>query len=134
MPALRPALLLSLLPTLCPSVAVAGSAPAAGSPLPARWLAEFRAAPQHGAGAALEDSDILAEISSRFRGDPRLEESAIDVRCHEGAVSLEGSALSAEARQAAEEIVTQVEGVTRVKNRISVPADGQLVYPPASQR
>lgn len=140
MPALRlaaSAAFLAALPAflvLAPALASAASEAAEAAPLAARWLAEYRTSPPHGTGAALEDSDILAEINSRFRGDPRLEESAIDIRCHEGAVSLEGNALTAEARQAAEEIVTQVDGVTRVDNRISVPADGRLLYPPRPPR
>ncbi|MCC2636444.1 MAG: hypothetical protein K0Q68_163 [Moraxellaceae bacterium] len=85
-------------------------------------LAERHTLPSRGAGAASDDSVIVAEIKSRIAGDPRMESTDIRVDSVNGTVVLTGSTSSDEARQAAEEIALQVEGVTRVENRLSSPS------------
>lgn len=129
LPRLPLSLLLSTLAV--PSLVLAGTSrpgPAA-APVPdtpvhapsALRLAEGAAQPGHGAGAARDDQTIVAEITSRMTGDPRLEGSAVTVTSHQGSVVLGGKVDKDEARQAAEEIALQVEGVTQVDNRIQSP-------------
>lgn len=96
-----------------------------GLPTPIRAapvLAERHTLPSRGAGAASDDSVIIAEIKSRIAGDPRMESTDIRVDSVNGTVVLTGSTSSDEARQAAEEIALQVEGVTRVENQLSAPS------------
>ncbi|HEX4870242.1 MAG TPA: BON domain-containing protein [Moraxellaceae bacterium] len=118
-------LLLSVL--AAPALATApDTAPRADTPPPAHApyalrLAEGAAPAGRGAGAAIEDDAIIAEINSRMAGDPRLDGTSITVTAHQGSVVLSGKVDKDEARQAAEEIALQVEGVTQVDNRIDSP-------------
>ncbi len=90
-------------------------------------LAESNTLPSRGAGAASDDSVIVAEIKRRLQGDPRMESTDIQVDSVNGAVILTGSTSSPEARQAAEEIALKVEGVTRVDNRLSSPSSANTI-------
>lgn len=90
-------------------------------------LAESNTLPSRGAGAASDDSFIVAEIKSRLKGDPRMESTDIQVDSVNGTVILTGSTSSDEARQAAEEIALQVKGVSRVENRLSSPSSTNTI-------
>lgn len=123
----RPTLPLLLSAMAAPALAATPTAaPRADAPPPAHApstlrLAEGAAPAGRGAGAAIEDDAIVAEINSRMAGDPRLDGAAITVTAHQGSVVLSGKVSKDEARQAAEEIALQVEGVTQVDNRIQSP-------------
>lgn len=90
-------------------------------------LAESNTRPSRGTGAASDDSVIIAEVKSRLEGDPRMESTDIRVDSVNGTVILTGSTSSDEARQAAEEIALQVEGVTRVENHLSSPSSANTI-------
>lgn len=131
-----PALLGMLTATLAapmPAAAAdaAGATPPAGpataSPHAPRTLAEGNTRPGHGTGAATTDRRITEEIMSRLAGDERLKEADIHVETSNGSVTLSGRSPTDEGRQAAEEVAQQVEGVTRVDNRISSPSSATTV-------
>lgn len=120
-----------LAPTADPAAATPHAPP--GLALPAATepavpvLAESNTLPSRGAGAASDDSFIVAEIKSRLKGDPRMESTDIQVDSVNGTVILTGSTSSDEARQAAEEIALQVKGVSRVDNRLSSPSSTNTI-------
>jgi hyperosmotically inducible protein len=90
-------------------------------------LAEGNTLPSHGTGAATDDSAIIEEINSRLVGDPRLANTVIRVQSVNGTVVLSGNVPTDEARQAAEEVAQQVEGVTRVDNQLSSPSSARTI-------
>lgn len=65
---------------------------------------------------------VTAEIQESLNQDERTEDSNIDVINEGGVVTLVGTAQSAEARAAAEQIAERTAGVTNVINEIDVPS------------
>lgn len=86
--------------------------------------------PTSAAGADARSSGAAADVvtgarvRSALAGDDRLKDADIQVEVTNGTAVLTGSAGSVEASRAAEDIVRQTEGVTRVDNRIATPSAG----------
>jgi osmotically-inducible protein OsmY len=82
------------------------------------------------------NSDLVSRIVNALLNDPRTGKALIDVSNRGGAVTLTGTAPSHQARQAAETIVLQQEGVVTVVNELSIaggrgqgsPADTAIPY------
>jgi hyperosmotically inducible periplasmic protein len=72
--------------------------------------------------AAVSDTATTAKVKARFAGDERLKGSSITVHTTNGVVTLSGSAPSADASDAAEELAQSVSGVKSVDNQISAPS------------
>jgi hyperosmotically inducible protein len=75
------------------------------------------AAPQpHSDGmvATITDTAITAKVKARYMGDDRLKNSDIKVTTTNGVVSLSGTAANSDAKSAAVELATGVEGVKSV--------------------
>ena len=70
------------------------------------------------------NSDLVSRIVKALLNDRRTSKALIDVSSLGGAVTLTGRAPSQQARQAAEEIALQQEGVVTVVNELSI-ADGR---------
>jgi hyperosmotically inducible protein len=80
--------------------------------------------PQHSDswGAAVSDTATTAKVKERLAGDKRLEDAKISVTTNNGVVTLTGSAPSADASNAAEELAEGVKGVNSVDNQIAAPS------------
>ena len=74
-----------------------------------------------GLGEQIEDAWITTKIQSKFFVDDEVD-GDIDVSTNKGVVTLTGEADNPEARQHAEVIARETEGVTRVANRLRVAA------------
>lgn len=76
------------------------------------------------AGAAISDkvadASITASVNAALARDPSLSALRIDVDTANGAVSLKGTAPTAEARERATQLAAAVKGVTSVDNRLEV--------------
>ncbi|WP_439640501.1 BON domain-containing protein [Nevskia sp.] len=72
-------------------------------------------------GAALDDTGITAKLKGRLASDARIEGSDISVETNNGVVTLSGSAKAGAAKEAAEELARNVEGVKGVDNQITAP-------------
>lgn len=72
-------------------------------------------------GAAMDDTAITAKVKQRLGSDERMETAKIDVETNNGVVTLSGSAPSAEARTAAEELARNVAEVQGIDNKIAAP-------------
>jgi len=68
----------------------------------------------------VDDAAITAAVSAGLAKDPDLSAIKIDVDTKAGAVSLQGPAPSAAAKERAEQIAKGVQGVTSVDNRLEV--------------
>ncbi len=68
----------------------------------------------------VDDAAITAAISAGLAKDPDLSAIKIDVDTKAGAVSLQGPAPSAAAKERAEQVAKGVQGVTSVDNRLEV--------------
>ena len=68
------------------------------------------------------DAAITLRVQARYAEDDVVKGRHIDVDTADGVVMLKGSVDSAAEKQAAERIASQVEGVTRVENRLLVAA------------
>jgi hyperosmotically inducible protein len=79
---------------------------------------------QHSAslGAAVSDTATTAKVKERLAGDQRLANASISVTTNNGVVTLTGSAPSAAASNAAEELAQGVKGVSSVDNQIAAPS------------
>jgi hyperosmotically inducible periplasmic protein len=73
-------------------------------------------------GAAVNDTALTAKVKIRLAGDKRLENSNLSVKTTNGVVTLSGTAPTAEASSAAEDLAQSVEGVKSVDNQISAPS------------
>ena len=76
-------------------------------------------------GAATQvvsDTALSATIKTKLATDSRLKASNISVTTTDHVAVLTGTAPSAEAKKAAEDLALHVEGVTRVDNRIEAPS------------
>ena len=79
------------------------------------------------------DPWVTTQVQARFFAEPAIRSNQVDVSTEEGVVSLKGTVPSEEARVAATTIAQQVEGVTRVDNRLVVAAGPPAVPPATSQ-
>ncbi|MES2490174.1 MAG: BON domain-containing protein [Pseudomonadota bacterium] len=71
---------------------------------------------------AISDAAITTKVKAKYLEDKRLKDSDISVTTANGVVSLTGTAPSAEAKSAAEEVAKTVEGVLNVGNDIQTPS------------
>lgn len=71
--------------------------------------------------AALDDTGITAQVKGRLASDARTQPADIAVETNNGVVTLTGTAPSAAARNAAEDLARMVPEVRSVDNRINAP-------------
>ena len=71
-------------------------------------------------GAAVDDARITAEVNAQLARDPALSALRIDVDADAGHVVLIGSAPSEPARERAEQLAREIDGVVAVDNRLIV--------------
>jgi hyperosmotically inducible protein len=69
-------------------------------------------------GAAVSDTAITAKVKSRFIGDDRLKGSDIKVTTTNGVVTLTGKATGSDAKDAAETLAKDVNGVRSVDDQL----------------
>jgi hyperosmotically inducible protein len=81
-----------------------------------------------GVGAAISDTGITAKVKSSFVGDDRLKGSHVKVVTTNGVVTLTGSATSSDAKDAAEELAKNVNGVRSVDDQIATPGSGSTTH------
>ena len=70
----------------------------------------------------MNDTALTAKVKMRLAGDKRLENANLSVKTTNGVVTLSGTAPTAEASSAAEDLAQSVEGVKSVDNQISAPS------------
>ena len=90
-------------------------------------FADDHAAPERTAGQAIDDASITASVKSKLLGDERTKGFDINVDTMKGIVTLRGGADSQAAKQAAQELAGEVEGVVLIKNELIVAAEGTEV-------
>ena len=73
------------------------------------------------ASARFGDAAITAKVMAGLARDGDLSALGIDVRTYAGEVEMRGSAPSVAAKLRAEQIATNVDGVSKVKNLLTVP-------------
>jgi hyperosmotically inducible periplasmic protein len=80
--------------------------------------------PQHSdsLGAAVSDTATTAKVKERLADDSRLGDARISVTTNNGNVTLTGTAPSADASDAAEQLAEGVRGVKSVDNQIAAPS------------
>ncbi len=86
-------------------------------------FAEDAAKPERSAAQAIDDATITAAIKTRLLTDERTKGFDVNVDTHNGIVTLRGGADSQGAKQAAQELAGQAEGVVLIKNELIVAAD-----------
>lgn len=72
------------------------------------------------AGKAIDDATVTTKVKSALITAPDLKAGDIDVETTNGVVTLQGTADSAENRQKAAQVASNIEGVKAVKNQIVV--------------
>jgi len=72
------------------------------------------------AGKAIDDATLTTKVKSALVTEPGLKSGHIDVETTNGVVTLQGTADTAENRQKAAQVASNVEGVKAVKNQIVV--------------
>ena len=72
------------------------------------------------AGKAIDDATVTTKVKSALVTEPDLKARDIDVETTNGVVTLQGTADSAENRQKAAQVASNIEGVKAVKNQIVV--------------
>jgi hyperosmotically inducible periplasmic protein len=96
-------------------VVAAAAAGPAGQPQPVAGRA---------AGQPVDDTWVTTKIQSKFFLEQQVKGSDVDVATRDGVVTLRGAVESDQARQTAETIARETEGVSRVVNELRVaPAD-----------
>ena len=88
------------------------------------------------AESAIEDPWITTKIQSKYFMDDLVKAGQVGVSTSQGVVTLSGQVPSAEAKQRAEALAQQTDGVTRVENRLTVgtaPPQTSSATPPPSQ-
>ena len=80
--------------------------------------------PARTAGEAIDDAAITASVKTRLLADERTKGFDINVDTVKGVVTLRGGADSQAAKQAAQELAGQAEGVVLIKNELIVAAAG----------
>ena len=73
-------------------------------------------------GQSLDDAWIHTKIVTKLIGDTKTPERNINVDVVEGAVTLRGNVDTAEAKNEAERVAKETEGVTKVNNQLKVVA------------
>ncbi|MGE0447860.1 MAG: BON domain-containing protein [Vicinamibacterales bacterium] len=71
-------------------------------------------------GYRRSDQRMLEDVCDRLTDDPRVNASDIEVKCHEGVVTLTGSVTSREEKRHAEDVVESVTGIQDVQNNLRV--------------
>jgi hyperosmotically inducible protein len=74
----------------------------------------------HGTKRAVKDTAITAKVKSALHGDKGIGDVDIDVDTTAGIVTLQGKVPTRAVAVRAEQVAMQTEGVTRVKNELSV--------------
>jgi hyperosmotically inducible protein len=110
--------LVSLAVATALSVCLAAGVAVAGDPTPH----------SDGVGTAMSDTAITAKVKSSFVGEDRLKGSHIKVVTTNGVVTLTGTAVSSDSKDAAEEIAQNVSGVRSVDDQISTPSSGNAAH------
>lgn len=77
-------------------------------------------------GAAVGDTAITAKVKANYMGDSRLKSSDVHVTTTNGVVTLTGSAAGSDAKDAAEELAKQVDGVKSVDDQLTTGSDGDV--------
>ena len=86
-------------------------------------FAEDVAPAERTAAQAIDDATITASIKTKLLADERTKGFDINVDTMKGVVTLRGGADSQAAKQAAQELAGQAEGVVLIKNELVVAAD-----------
>jgi hyperosmotically inducible protein len=86
-------------------------------------FAEDVAPAERTAAQAIDDATITASIKTKLLADERTKGFDINVDTMKGVVTLRGGADSQAAKQAAQELAGQAEGVVLIKNELIVAAD-----------
>lgn len=86
-------------------------------------FAEDAAPPERTAAQAIDDATITASIKTKLLADERTKGFDINVDTMKGVVTLRGGADSQAAKQAAQEVAGQAEGVVLIKNELVVAPD-----------
>jgi hyperosmotically inducible protein len=86
-------------------------------------FAEDAAPTDRTAAQAIDDATITASIKTKLLADERTKGFDINVDTMKGVVTLRGGADSQAAKQAAQEVAGQAEGVVLIKNELVVAAD-----------
>lgn len=86
-------------------------------------FADDSAKPERSAAQAIDDAAITASIKTRLLADERTKGFDVNVDTHNGIVTLTGGADSQGAKQAAQQLAGEVEGVVLIKNELIVAAD-----------
>ena len=95
-------------------------------------FAEDAAPPERTAAQAIDDATITASIKTKLLADERTKGFDINVDTMKGVVTLRGGADSQAAKQAAQEVAGQAEGVVLIKNELVVaPDDSDVANPDA---
>ena len=71
-----------------------------------------------------KDDQIVRDVETRIKGDPRLKQADIEVRSDNGIVTLTGKAPSLPTSVRASEVASQVPGVRAVRNELSLEEKG----------
>src|SRR2546430_5665466 len=88
----------------------------------ARQERERAKANKESIGQSLDDAWIHTKIVAKLIGDTKTPERNINVDVVEGAVTLRGNVETAEAKNEAERVAKETEGVTKVNNQLKVVA------------
>ena len=73
-------------------------------------------------GAAIDDTGITAKVKESLSNDARTESAKIGVETNNGVVTLSGTADSAKAKDAAEELARNIAEVKGIDNQIAAPS------------
>lgn len=75
-------------------------------------------------GTVVDDATLTAKVKTKLIDDQRLDKTDIDVDTRNGVVTLKGTAPTSEAKQLAERLAKEVDGVKDVKNMLETPSAG----------
>lgn len=85
--------------------------------------AEAPGAPQYETAEARTDSGITTAVQARFYNDQNVRSRNVDVTTQNGVVTLRGTVENEAAKQQAQQLAQNVQGVTRVDNQIQVRSE-----------
>jgi hyperosmotically inducible protein len=86
-------------------------------------FADDSAQPERSAAQAIDDAAITASIKTKLLADERTKGFDVNVDTRNGIVTMTGGADSDAAKQAAQELAGEVEGVVLIKNELIVATD-----------
>ena len=86
-------------------------------------FADDSAKPERSAAQVIDDAAITASIKTKLLADERTKGFDVNVDTHNGIVTMTGGADSDAAKQAAQELAGEVEGVVLIKNELIVATD-----------